>query len=340
MNRPAPSRLLPVLFLFGAACGAPEADPDPDPTPNPSDTGDTAMPEGPLEEAFHFVVIADPHVTGPGDAADRLDAAVAWVNANAEERGITLAVVLGDIAWGDGFPTAVASLSALTVPWVPVMGDNEIHSLDEETFFVAFADQVAVLQEELDNFEVAPAPVDNPDWGRPSWLQNLAFDHGPVRFVAADWNSRDLETLWGETPDLHDFSGGTWPWLEGQLQDVAARPEDSVVLLSHMPLFAGPGGLTVDEAATVIETMTPVQVPVWGNFSGHLHTTSEMFWAEADLEIRVTDATWDDDNVVRVVGVQANAQRVVYTHELVVVAPGPSRSARAWWDGSAPGSAP
>ncbi len=331
MAPPAFSFLASTVLVLGVACGAAAPTPAPGSAARSTDTADTAPPEGPLEDAFRFVVLADTHVTGPGDAADRLDAAVAWVNAHAEERGITLAVVLGDIAWGDGFPTAVASLSSLTVPWVPVMGDNEIHSLDEETFFVAFADQMAVLQEELDNFAVAPAPVDNPDWGRPSWLQNLAFDHGPVRFLAVDWNSRDLETLWGETPDLHDFSGGTWPWLEGQFQDVADRPEDSVVLLSHMPLFAGPGGLTLDEAATVIESMTPVQGPVWGNFSGHLHTTSEMFWAEADLEIRVTDATWDDDNVLRVVGVQANAQRVVYTHELVVVEPGPSRSARAWW---------
>lgn len=336
----SPASLFPAscLFLVCAACSGPASEPGPREGPSAPDTADTAEPEGPLEDAFHFVVIADPHVTGPGDAADRLDAAVAWVNANAAERGVTLVVVLGDIAWGEGFPTAVASLSQLSVPWVPVMGDNEIHSLDEEAFFVAFADQVAALQEELDNVSVAPAPVDNPDWGRPSWLQNLAFDHGPVRFIVADWNSRDLETLWGETPDLHNFAGGTWPWLEEQLETVTTRPDDSVVLLSHMPLFAGPGGLTVDEAATVIETLTPVQDPVWGNFSGHLHTTSEMFWAEADLEIRVTDATWDDDNVVRVVGVQANAQRVVYTHELVVVAPGPSRAARGWWDRPAPSS--
>lgn len=311
------TRLLPALLL---AC-APAPTSAPGGAPPARDTADTAAPEGPLVEQFAFVVMADPHVTGPGDHADRLAAAVAWTNAHVTTHDIELVVVLGDIAWGDGFPTAVAALDALTVPWVPVLGDNEIQSSDEAAFFAAFAPQLDTLEGQLDGFVAAPAPVDDPTWGRPSWLQNLAFDHGPVRFLAADWSSRDLDTLWGETPDLHDFDSGTWPWLEAQLQAAQPGLDDSVVLLSHMPLFDGPGGLVVDEAAQVVETLDPHRDLVWGNLAGHLHGTSDMTWEAAGIEVHVTDATWDDEVVVRVVTVSASDRRVSYDHELVVVTP-------------------
>lgn len=284
------------------------------------DSGDSGAPEGALEEQFSFVVIADPHVTGPGEHARRLDDAVAWVNTQAST--VDFVVVLGDIAWGDGFPTAVTSLSALTVPWVPVMGDNEVQAEDEEAFALAFSDQIALLEDQLDGFEAVTGPVEHPDWGRPAWLQNLTFQHGPVRFVAADWSSRDLDTLWGETPDLHDFPGGTWPWLEDQLQAAQPGLSSSVVLLSHMPLFSGPGGLVVDEAAQVIETFAPHADLIWGNLAGHLHGNSDMVWDEAGIEVHVTDATWDDENMVRVVTVHANERRVAFSHALVEIPPG------------------
>ena len=321
--------LLPLLLT---ACG-PDAGPADRTAVDSADSADSASPaEGPLTPRFSFVVIADPHVYGPGEHADRLAAAVSWVNEHAAERDLQLVVVLGDIAWNDGIPLANELLGELTVPWVPVLGDNEIQSGDAEAFHVIFADQVAALHDQLDAFSIAPTPVDDPVWGRPSWLQNLAFTHQGVRFISADWSSRDLDTLWGETPDLHEFEGGTWPWLEAQLSDTSTLPDDAVVLLSHMPLFSGPGGLTVDEAARVVETLDPHRDVVWANLAGHLHGSSSMDWDEAGLEVHVTDATWDDDNAVRVITVTGNDQRFAYAHDLVVVQPGASRAARAYWD--------
>ena len=246
---------LPLALLL-AACGAPSADATD--SAHGAAAADSASPaEGPLTPRFSFVVIADPHVSGPGEHADRLMAAVAWVNDHAIDRDLQLVVVLGDIAWDDGIGLADEILGELTVSWVPVLGDNEIQSGDAEAFFVAFADQLAQTVTGLD---------------------------------------------------------------------------DSVVVLSHMPLFDGPGGLTVDEAAQVVETLDPHRDTVWANLAGHLHGNSSMVWDEAGLEVHVTDATWDDDNALRVVTVTGNDHRFAYAHDLVVIQPGASRAARAWWD--------
>ena len=282
--------------------------------------GDTAADRA-LQHRFAFAVLADCHITegSGGEHQARLDRAVSWIWENAAERDIQLVVVLGDIAWNEGFSPAVASLSALPLPWVPILGDNEIQSLDEAAFHAAFAPQTAALADSLDQWTQAPTPVPNPQRGGESAFQNLGFDFGGLRFLGVDWSSREIGGVYSETPDLHDFPGGTWPWLRGELAQLQDRPESSVVLLSHMPLFDGPGGLTVDEVPVDLDTLAPHRDALWANLAGHLHGDSSMDWEEAGIEVHVTDATWDDVVTVNVVEVRGDDRGFAFVQERVVV---------------------
>ena len=279
---------------------------------------DTASPE-PLTHRFSMAVIADPHVTGPGEHADRLEAAVDWVEAHASDRDIKLTVILGDICWGEGFGPAHAALERLSMPWVPVMGDNVIQAGEESLFHATFEGQLQDLSGSLSSFSIAPTPVWNPEREVNSWLQNFSFEFGGIRFLAVDWNSRERGSIWGETPDLHNFTGGTWPWLTEQLDALGTRPTDSVILLSHMPLFEGIGGLTADEADHVVSTLAPYADVLWANLAGHLHWSTSSTWDRGGIEVHVTDATWDDRNTLRVIDVSANDERFTFTHALVEV---------------------
>ena len=275
---------------------------------------DTASDE--LTPVFSYAIIADPHVTGSGDHDARLQAAVAETNARVASEGIELVFILGDIAWGDGYDLAHAALEELTVPWVPVLGDNPIQVGEETGFEVAFSGQLDALADQVDGWERAPRPVYNPERDEDSWLQNARLDHKGVRFVAMDWNSRESGII-GETPDLHDFAGGSLPFLGAALESLPDGPDKRVVLLSHMAPFPGPGGLMLDEQEKLIALLQPHTDAVWGNHAGHLHINSGMTWDALDIELVTTDATWDDLNTIRIVQVLSSAATFAYLDEII-----------------------
>jgi hypothetical protein len=150
--------------------------------------------------------------------------------------------------------------------------------------------------------------------GEELWLQNSRLDWKGVRFVAMDINTRYIGTGWGEFPDLFDLPGGTLPFIGESLATTPEGPADRVVLLSHMPLVPG---LTLEEQDQLLATLAPYPDMVWGNHAGHLHGNGEATWAEADLQIRTTDATWDDVNTFRLVDVWSNGASFDYRDTLV-----------------------
>lgn len=310
---------LATLPLLSCASPAPA-----DGTPGAGDGGTPSTDSGAPDAGapvfqFSYALIADPHVTSEGEHQERLQQAVAWVAEQADDRDIELVFVLGDIAWNEGFAPAVAALDALPVPWLPVLGDNPIQSGDEEAWHDAFDPVLQARAAALPGWSRAPTPVDNPVQGGQSHLQSYAFDHRGLRFVALDWNSREVGTLWGETPDLHDFSGGTLPFLQAEL-DAASAGEglaERVVLLSHMPMIVGPGSFDLDEGATLEALLGPAGDLVAGNHAGHLHGNGEDEWAACGMTVDTTDATWDDVVSLRVVQVWTDAAQVHSSDEVV-----------------------
>ncbi len=270
-----------------------------------------------MEPLFAFAVIADTHVTGAGENADRLAAAVEWINDHTEEAMIDVVLVLGDIAWGGGFELARDRLDELDPPYVPIIGDNEVHAGDEDAFEATFSDQYDLLADTFESWQRAETPVWNPVAERDSWFMNMAFEHHGVHFVGLDLASRDDSGLAGETGDLHEFDGGTWDWFEGVFEDLPKDVSESIVMASHIPMhmFA----FTAGEMRTITTLLGPHGDAVYGNMAGHVHMTYEMGVLAGGYRVYVTDATHDDENTVRLVHVEGNGRWFEYSHELIAV---------------------
>jgi hypothetical protein len=295
--------LLLVIVAATVTCGEPDRIPE--------DTD-----EEPLEHLFSFAIFADPHVVTSGDHLDRLEAAVAWTNANADARRIDVVFVVGDVGWSGGLPLARAALDGLDVPYVPVIGDNEIQTGDEKVYDDVFGPHYATLETRLADWRRAAALVWNPEHETQSWLQNWSFTHQGVRFVGLDWCSRTIGGLLGEMADLHDFEGGTLPFFAADLVEETGADE-SVVWLSHHPMYASPGAFDGTEMGAITALTEPLAHRVAANYAGHYHLDLEETPDDAGYDVFVTDALWDDVVRVRVVEVWGNGARFEYVQDLV-----------------------
>ncbi len=304
--------VLPIAALLSAGCPPPGDDTE---AAQPVDTGEYV----PLEPVFSFAVLADPHLYGSADNDARAEAAVVWLNANAQALDIELVLLVGDIAWNSGVETAPALLGKLEIPWIPVTGDNEIQSDDEQAFFEAFEPQWQALGQQLEGFGYATMPVDNPEYDSSSWFTNNVFTHRGVTFVGLDWCTRYVGSLFGEMADLHDFDGGTFRFLGDTLAGLDEPARESVVTFSHHPMHLSPASFDLEEMAALEGLMEPYGDLVYANFGGHYHVDGESSPDSGLWEVYVTDATWDDDNTLRLVHVSGNGKRFAYEHEHVTV---------------------
>ncbi|MBT3222080.1 MAG: hypothetical protein HN348_23655 [Proteobacteria bacterium] len=283
------------------------------------DTDDTAG--LPLVFQYSFAIVADPHITGSTANTERLTAALDWIDANAEDRTIELVFVLGDIAWGSGLPTIRGLLHKLTVPYIPIIGDNVIQSGYEEDYYDTFADHYALLGTQLDGFDYTDGSVFNPEHQKDSWFQNSSFQYKGLHFIDLDWCTRIIGGIEGEAADLHDFDGGTWPWFEAYLTDLPSGTlEESVNLMTHHPMHWSPGGFNdEEEMAAITELTSSLGQYVAGNYAGHYHVDWDFAVEEGGYDVFATDATWDDTNRVRIVEVWGDGEHFEYVQELVDV---------------------
>jgi hypothetical protein len=129
---------------------------------------------------WSFVIIADPHIQGAPQHSLRLKNAVDWINQNKYGKRIQLVFVLGDIAWGDygeRLREAKGILDRLTVPYIPLIGDNEynFNPNGEWLFAEVFAPQYNLLSHSLQNWQKIPVfeslSIDEKD---NIWIQRYA----------------------------------------------------------------------------------------------------------------------------------------------------------------------
>jgi hypothetical protein len=293
-------------LLSGLSCS--------DGSETPGDTEAPAAPEA-MTHRFSFVVIADPHIAGPEDHETRLQTVVSWINEQAESRDLQLVLVLGDIGWGEGLPTSLDLLGALEIPWVPIIGDNVIINGEDAVFAETFADQYADLAQTLDAWERSSLPVWDPNYEVEAYLQNMRFEHEGVLFLGLDLNLRGVGGIAGEFAELHDFDGGTWPFVIESLEGAGERPDESIIILSHIPLMAG--ALSVEEVEQVNNFSLPLADKIHAAYAGHMHVTYDLYNEPGGYEVMVTDATWDDENTIRVVEVLGNDEGFSYVQEMV-----------------------
>lgn len=271
----------------------------------------------PVERRFSIAVIADCHLTTNPDRATRLAEAVAWIDAQAAARAIELVVVVGDIGWGPGVQAAKDLLDTLAIPYVPIIGDNEIHGGSERAFDDVYAPHFAALAGRLDGFARAAVPVRDPVRGEDRYLQNLAFDHRGVHLVGLDLADRETDELEGETGVLHDYPGGTLDWLARSAATFAGRADESVLMFSHLPMHVG--AFSTDEMTTLGGLLAPHARKVFADFAGHVHLA---YQAPVDgiYDVHVTGATWAGDLTIRLIDVGHDGVGFVITTELVTIA--------------------
>jgi len=312
---------MPALILLMAACAGSSA-PDPGETGASGETGVSMEDSGsaPMPHLFSFAVLADPHISTGVDNQERLAAAVEWINTSAAAESIELVVVVGDIGWGEGLPIARDLLDVLDMPYLPVIGDNEIHFGDEQAFDEIFAPQYALLADTFDGWTRGSVEVQNPVHDQTSWFQNYSFDYRGLRWVGLDWCSRDENDLLSEFAEVHDFEGGTWPFFEeelGALSDQGGERAGDVLLFSHHPMHLG--AFNEDQMADITGLTGPIHERMAGAWAGHLHLDAEVLVEDGGYTVWVTDAVWDDMNTVRLVRVHGDGERFEYTQELMLV---------------------
>ncbi len=285
----------------------------------------TGCPPPPPNPLFSFAVIADPHLAGNPDYQARLEFCVDWINANAEEKLIELVFIVGDIAWGSGgqMDIALQILDGLTMPHIPIVGDNEMHGWEAEfdTVFGAHYDYLATV---LDNWDNPPTPVWNPEIEDDSYFQNLSFDYRGLHCMGIDWCSRVMEGLAGEQADLHDFEGGTWPWFTSDIENCDKTMGANILMFTHHPMHTAPilpievASFSLAEILTIEAFTAGYGSNVNANLAGHYH----IWWQEArglgQYTIYVTGATHMGKNKLRLVRVYDEGTAFSYHHELVI----------------------
>lgn len=318
-------QLLPIVPCLVLAACHPAAQDDDDAAP----------------AAFSFAILTDTHIGegeldhgtpgyddaggGESEITARVRAAVAKINAEAEAREIRFAMHLGDLTDSgerSEYELARAIADELAVPYFPLIGNHDMwpyHRTEDgfveaptpsgdQVFDEVFGAHLAALAVDFPGLTVAPVPCDNLEHGIESSFVNFAFEVEGHRFVALDLVTRshappDLPGI-GPEADLHDFPGGTWPWLAEQLAAQHDAGDDTVLLFSHHPPLAlGVDSLSTDEADQLAGFLDEHDLggPVGAWFAGHWHLdlVSEMY---DGFPVVVTGAA-KEDSTVRVVRV-------------------------------------
>jgi hypothetical protein len=285
-------------------------------------------------ETFTFAIIADPHIDGNVDNKASLISTVDWIISNKDKRDIQLVFVVGDIAWGGyrsnrNLKIARAILDRLNhaaIPYIPVIGDNEIQRRCEKEFDVIFKKQYRYLGGVLEHWRKAPTPV------KGIYLQNFSFDYKGCHFVSCDFNSRKKDDEGGE---LHDFEGGSWPWFKMDIETCPKTRKESIVIITHIGMFRT-GFSAADQYLFSQAEMDRIKSFLYdyreyvdSNYAGHIHQNwNSVVWSGLFTKIyhvRTTDETWhcqqwpeanNDGVTIRLVQVNSDGDKVSYIQHL------------------------
>lgn len=285
-------------------------------------------------ETFSFAVIADPHVDEHPDHKTKLQTAVKWIIDNKDAKDIELVFVVGDIAWGGSTKDEnlkiakgiLDNLNAAGIYYVPLIGDNEVQTRCEEEFDAVFGKQYKYLSGILENWQKAAIPVDG------KYLQNFSFDYKDCHFVCADFASRKAGDEGGE---LHDFTGGTWPWLKNDIENCSKPKKENIVIMTHIGMFrtgfqvADQFLFSKSEMEKVKNFLYSYRKYVDSNYAGHIHQNwHAVVWAGLFVtlyHVRVTDETWcdtrwpesnDSELTVRWVRVDNGGSKISYSQHI------------------------
>ena len=174
---------------------------------------------------FSFALIADPHITVEAEEnQEKLERIIKWINENYGENRIELAIVVGDIGWpGNGQARAKSILDQLEIPYIPLIGDNEIQFSSAEEFYNSFQSQYHFLNEIMENWNFNEPLARDPITGEECYFINFSFDYRGLHFLALDWATRIIGGWESEQAELWNFPGGSFDFFQ---RDIALRKRD------------------------------------------------------------------------------------------------------------------
>jgi len=281
--------------LADAAAGGALPDAGPDAGGAPADAAPDA-PDADADVAFSFAVFADVHIGEGHDAYDggeddvtaNARLAVARVNALAASEGIAFAFILGDLTQS-GEPLELIKarqiLDDLVVPWYPCLGNHDVWpytSSSEEPLPDGDAHFAATFGDRFAGLEYPDLTVWDPELGFDVRFQSFELRREHIVLISPDWNTR-----WHAVPgypgalgggDLHDFPGGTLPWLRDRLAALPAGTK-RVIFLQHQGFATQPPipewtfTFSGEEQAIFRNTLSsyaPIEL-YWGVLAGHSH---------------------------------------------------------------------
>jgi len=132
----------------------------------------------------------------------------------------------------------------------------------------------------------------NEEVNQDSMFGNFSFSHLGIRYIGLDWAARVEGTILGEMGDLHNFEGGSYPWLFNELALLSSE-EQPVFFLSHIPMYVNAGAFDIYEMESLETLIASYSDKIISNFAGHYHTDVENQQEHYDLV--VIDAIWDDE---------------------------------------------
>ena len=281
-------------------------------------------------ETFSFAVLADPHISGNADHKAKFETAIDWIINNKTDKDIELVFVLGDIAWGrsrDNRNLSIAKeildrLTHVGISYIPIIGDNEVHTGCEKEFQDVFEKQFLYLSGTFRNWNKAPVPV------KGQYLQNFSFDYKGCHFVCVDFASRKIDDEGGE---LHDYDGGSWPWFKNDIEHCAKPKKENIVIMTHIGMFRT-GFQFADQFLYSESQMNKIKRFLYdyrdyvdSNYAGHIHQNwHAVVWSGLFVplyHIRVTDETWydtawpesdDQELTIRLVQVNNDGPKIFY----------------------------
>ena len=285
-------------------------------------------------ETFSFAVLADPHIDGNADHKAKLETAIDWIISNKTNKDIELVFVLGDIAWGRSrenrnLKIAKGMLDRLNhvgIPYIPVIGDNEVQTRCEKEFQDVFEKQFQSLSGTFRNWQKTPIPV------KGQYLQNFSFDYKGCHFVCADFVSRKIRDEGGE---LHDYAGGSWQWLKKDIEHCSKPKKENIVIMTHIGMFrtgfefADQYLFSESEMNKIKQFLYDYRDYVDSNYAGHIHQNwHAVVWSGFFVplyHVRVTDETWydtawpesnDQKLTIRLVQVNNDGPKISYHQQI------------------------
>lgn len=287
----------------------------------------------PSKDVFAFAIVADPHINGDEKHDQDFQSAIDWIIQHKDEKKIDLIFIVGDIGWGakDGVgnlqraKTLADALMTADLPYVPLMGDNEIQDKVEAEFSLVFASHYERLSGLLHQWQRGPVDVNG------MHLQNFSFDHKGCHFICPDFLSRKEGEEGG---DLQDVPGGSWEWFKQDVETCQKDKKENIVMVTHVGLFSTLSPLInrflldQEETDKILQFLEPHRDHVWANYSGHLHREWTIQVPETDpvYEAWVTNETWQDPHwpdqtgagpCLRIVTVDPSGETIRYDQSLV-----------------------